>query len=118
MAACAHYIKQKAKVNASGPGRYLSPVLRSNVQVATPRAVRQAWTRAQPRGWKVRVIQRTADEADPSALAAMDDATAVSAALGGNRAAFDVIVQRHQRQIYQLCYRFVGNHEDASDLAQ
>jgi RNA polymerase sigma-70 factor, ECF subfamily len=66
----------------------------------------------------VRVIQRTAEEADASALAAMDDATAVSAALGGNRAAFDVIVQRHQRQIYQLCYRFVGNHEDASDLAQ
>jgi RNA polymerase sigma-70 factor (ECF subfamily) len=27
-------------------------------------------------------------------------------------------VQRHQRQIYLLCYRFVGNHEDASDLAQ
>jgi RNA polymerase sigma-70 factor (ECF subfamily) len=27
-------------------------------------------------------------------------------------------VQRHQRQVYQLCYRFVGTHEDASDLAQ
>jgi len=66
----------------------------------------------------VRVIQRTAEDADASALAAMDDATAVSAALGGNRAAFDVIVKRHQRQVYQLCYRFVGNHEDASDLAQ
>ena len=31
---------------------------------------------------------------------------------------FDVIVERHRRQVYQLCYRFVGNHEDASDLAQ
>ena len=29
-----------------------------------------------------------------------------------------MIVERHQRQVYQLCYRFVGNHEDASDLAQ
>jgi RNA polymerase sigma-70 factor (ECF subfamily) len=66
----------------------------------------------------VRVIQRAADETDASALAAMDDATAVSAALAGNRAAFDTIVRRHQRQIYQLCYRFAGNHEDASDLAQ
>ena len=28
------------------------------------------------------------------------------------------IVERYQRQVYQLCYRFVGNHEDASDLAQ
>ena len=25
---------------------------------------------------------------------------------------------RHQRQVYRLCYRFVGNHEDASELAQ
>ena len=27
-------------------------------------------------------------------------------------------MQRNQRQIYQVCYRFAGNHEDASDLAQ
>ena len=39
-------------------------------------------------------------------------------ASAGRRDAFDVIVQRNQRQVYQLCYRFVGNHEDASDLAQ
>ena len=32
--------------------------------------------------------------------------------------AFDVIVERHRRPVYQLCYRFVGNHEDASDLSQ
>ena len=29
-----------------------------------------------------------------------------------------MLVERHQRHVYQLCYRFVGNHEDASDLAQ
>ena len=29
-----------------------------------------------------------------------------------------MIVERHRRAVYQLCYRFVGNHEDASDLAQ
>src|SRR6202011_3948512 len=32
--------------------------------------------------------------------------------------AFDLIVERHQRAVYQLCYRFVGRHEDASDLSQ
>ena len=32
--------------------------------------------------------------------------------------AFDVVVERHQRAVYQLCYRFVANHEDASDLTQ
>jgi RNA polymerase sigma-70 factor (ECF subfamily) len=46
------------------------------------------------------------------------DAELVDAALAGDREAFDAIVERHRRHVYQLCYRFVGNHEDASDLAQ
>jgi len=46
------------------------------------------------------------------------DAELVAACLAGRREAFDVIVERHRRHVYQLCYRFVGNHEDASDLAQ
>ena len=46
------------------------------------------------------------------------DAALVEASLAGDRQAFDVIVERHRRHVYQLCYRFVGNHEDASDLAQ
>ena len=51
-------------------------------------------------------------------LTALDDAALVVACLGGRREAFDIIVERHRRQVYQLCYRFVGNHEDASDLSQ
>ncbi len=47
-----------------------------------------------------------------------DDRTLVAAFVAGRREAFDLIVVRHRRPIYQLCYRFVGNHEDASDLAQ
>jgi RNA polymerase sigma-70 factor, ECF subfamily len=46
------------------------------------------------------------------------DADLVVASLAGDREAFDRIVERHRRHVYQLCYRFVGNHEDASDLAQ
>ena len=42
----------------------------------------------------------------------------VAACLEGREAAFDVIVERHRRAVYQVCYRFVGNHEDASDLSQ
>jgi RNA polymerase sigma-70 factor (ECF subfamily) len=53
-----------------------------------------------------------------SLLQAADDRTLVKVCLDGRRDAFDVIVARHQRQVYQLCYRFAGNHEDASDLAQ
>ena len=51
---------------------------------------------------------------DPAA----GDAELVRLAQAGHREAFDEIVRRHQRQVYQLCFRFAGNHEDASDLAQ
>jgi RNA polymerase sigma-70 factor (ECF subfamily) len=46
------------------------------------------------------------------------DRALVGAFLAGRREAFDIIVERHRRQVYLLCYRFTGNHEDASDLAQ
>ncbi len=51
-------------------------------------------------------------------FADMDDAALVAASVAGERDAFDVIVERHRRAVYQVCYRFVNNHEDASDLAQ
>jgi RNA polymerase sigma-70 factor, ECF subfamily len=51
-------------------------------------------------------------------MAQADDRALVEACLGGDRSAFDVLVERHRKQIYQVCYRFTGNHEDASDLAQ
>jgi len=47
-----------------------------------------------------------------------DDRALVQATLDGHRAAFDLIVERYRRNVYQVCFRFVGNHEDASDLAQ
>ena len=63
-----------------------------------------SWTGREP-GCKVTVANQT-------------DAELVSACLRGQREAFDVLVERHQRHVYQLCYRFAGNHEDANDLAQ
>ena len=53
-----------------------------------------------------------------STMTATDDASLVEQCLAGDTAAFDALVERHRRQVYQVCYRFVGNHEDASDLAQ
>lgn len=51
-------------------------------------------------------------------LTGLDDRALVQACLDGHPGAFDLVVERHQRAVYQVCYRFVGNHEDASDLAQ
>ena len=68
--------------------------------------------------WTIRVgAGDDADAFDPAWTSA-DDPTLVELCLAGHRAAFDVIVERHRRQVYQLCYRYVGNHEDAADLAQ
>jgi RNA polymerase sigma-70 factor, ECF subfamily len=52
------------------------------------------------------------------AFGKLDEAALVEACLAGRPGAFDVIVERHRRAVYQLCYRFVANHEDASDLSQ
>jgi|SRR6516164_4188302 len=51
-------------------------------------------------------------------LAELDERALVQACLEGQPGAFDLIVERHRRAVYQLCYRIVGNHEDASDLSQ
>jgi RNA polymerase sigma-70 factor (ECF subfamily) len=51
-------------------------------------------------------------------LAALTDAELVARAVEGEGRAFDVLVERHRRTVYQVCYRFVHHHEDASDLAQ
>ena len=80
-----------------------------------------AWTRVMgdPSTINVRVpgAGRPAAPLDP-AWQTSDDRTLVEACLNGRPEAFDLIVERHQRQVYQLCRRFVRSHEDASDLAQ
>ena len=87
------------------------------------RAIDRSWHVVGRPDWKVSVTRDRTDAARPATPeldvdTTADDRTLVEACRGGRRDAFDVLVQRHQRQVYQLCYRFVGNHEDASDLAQ
>ncbi len=64
------------------------------------------------------VTQAVAPPATALDLAAAEDRVLVAAFLAGSQDAFQIIVTRHQRAVYQVCYRFVRNHEDASDLAQ
>ena len=47
-----------------------------------------------------------------------DDREAVHASQRGEREAFDRLVERYQREVYRLCYRYVNNHHDANDMAQ
>jgi RNA polymerase sigma-70 factor (ECF subfamily) len=71
--------------------------------------------------WKLQITRpRSADAASdaPEDWAAVDDQTLVAACLAGDRSAFDPIVERYRRQVYNVCFRFTGNHADASDLAQ
>ena len=70
------------------------------------------------RSWDAAVKRVAMTDELPSRSMTVDDRALVAECLNGRREAFDILVERHRRHIYQLCYRFVGNHEDASDLAQ
>ncbi|MFH1147875.1 MAG: sigma-70 family RNA polymerase sigma factor [Pseudomonadota bacterium] len=47
-----------------------------------------------------------------------DDAMLVRAFQAGNKASFDELVLRHKDRIFNLCYRFLGDYEEANDCAQ
>jgi RNA polymerase sigma-70 factor, ECF subfamily len=47
-----------------------------------------------------------------------EDQELVEKCLRGKREAFDVLVEKYYKKIYNLAYRFVGDTEEASDLAQ
>jgi RNA polymerase sigma-70 factor, ECF subfamily len=55
---------------------------------------------------------------DSGALDEVGIETALRAAQGGEVAAFNTLVLVYQRQIFNVCYRTLGNPEDASDATQ
>ena len=68
--------------------------------------------------WKVTVAGSAAEDKPSGGRTYGSDRELVSACVAGEPGAFDFMVERYQRNVYRLCYRFVGNHEDASDLSQ
>ena len=78
----------------------------------------RSWTGRVSPEWSIRVAGRSDGPAWDPTWAEVDDHTLVQVCVAGERNAFDVIVERHRRHVYQLCFRYVGNHEDAADLAQ
>lgn len=48
----------------------------------------------------------------------LSDAAAVAKAVGGDRDAFRVLVERHSRSIFRLAYRMTSNEYDAEEVVQ
>jgi len=69
--------------------------------------------------WKASGVRRQTADARPGPdLHDLSEIALVAECVAGRTEAFDVLVERHRRPVYLLCHRFVGNHEDASDLTQ
>ena len=65
------------------------------------------------------VLVASSAEARTRSLAARrEDLEAIEACQRGEREAFSRLVERYQRDVYRLCYRYVNNHHDANDMAQ
>jgi len=47
-----------------------------------------------------------------------DDRQLVETIRGGDSDAFEVLVRRKTSKVYSLCYRIIGNAEDAKDISQ
>ncbi|MBU2568196.1 MAG: sigma-70 family RNA polymerase sigma factor, partial [Elusimicrobia bacterium] len=48
----------------------------------------------------------------------VDDVVLIKEALSGDGEAFAVLVDRHKNTIFNLCYRMMGNYQDAQDISQ
>ncbi|MFH1792000.1 MAG: sigma-70 family RNA polymerase sigma factor [Candidatus Omnitrophota bacterium] len=48
----------------------------------------------------------------------MDDSSLIRAFIGGETAAFDNLVLRYKDKVFGLCYRMLGDYEEANDSAQ
>jgi RNA polymerase sigma-70 factor, ECF subfamily len=55
---------------------------------------------------------------DPSPSAVTDTDTLVERCLSGDQTAWEEIVRRHWRKVFNLAYKFVGRHDEAEDLTQ
>ena len=54
----------------------------------------------------------------PAAARDDPDRTAVERAIAGDEGAFEELVRRHQRTVYNLAFRHLGSRDDALDAAQ
>ena len=48
----------------------------------------------------------------------MDDAQLVAGAIAGRQECFETLVERHQRTVHALVYRWLGDHAGADEVVQ
>ncbi len=48
----------------------------------------------------------------------IDEQKCINEAKNGSQEAFAQVVEAHQKRVYQLAFRMMGNHEDAQDVVQ
>jgi len=58
------------------------------------------------------------EEADKESREPQFDAALVRSFQAGNKAAFDKLVLNHKDRIFNLCFRFLGDYQEANDSAQ
>src|SRR5688572_27856967 len=63
-------------------------------------------------GAELRLMTPTNEPAQP------DDRLLVETIRGGDAEAFEQLVRRKTSKVYSLCYRIIGNAEDAKDISQ
>ena len=63
-------------------------------------------------------VYSTGDVVPFSAIEREEETTIIERSKNGDRAAFNELVRRHQRRVFNLCYRIVGNRDEAEDVAQ
>lgn len=51
-------------------------------------------------------------------MAVDEDAVLVSSCKRGNVDAFEVLVRKHQKKMFNIAYRMIGNYEDACEIVQ
>ena len=56
--------------------------------------------------------------AETSSQVEPEDALLVLRSQGGDLAAFDQLIRRHQERVYATVYHMTANHEDAADITQ
>jgi len=57
-------------------------------------------------------------EIRPSIRSSLNDSALTKAFQAGESGVFDKLVLRHKDKVFNLCYRFLGDHQEANDSAQ